>query len=204
VAHPNFKTGRRSKYLSSAKGELAKAYRASLRQDDESLLSLREDVALLESRVGDLLKSLYSSAKAPPWGSVVDLLVDAEMALRSKDQAKFRQKFAKLGRVIREGAEAAGNRDRVWESILLTLDQKSRTSGQEVRRQLASAEYINSQVALFIFTSILETVKTVAHNRLSDSSEAKRLVAEVAMKVHEMLPTARVIDNQPAEESEDA
>jgi hypothetical protein len=172
-----------------------------VRQDDDSLLSLREDVALLESRVGDLLKSLYSSSKAPPWSSVIDYLVDAEMAFRSKDQKRFKVKFAKLAKALREGAEVAENRDRVWETILQTLDQKSRTSGQEVRRQLASAEYINSQVALFIFTSILETVKTVAHNRLSDSGEANRLVAEVAMKVHEMLPTSRVIENTPAEDA---
>lgn len=77
VASPHFKTGRHSRDLPA---QLSERYREALADTD--LLSLRDDIALVDARVTELLETLEDNPAA--WDAITDLfetrrkLVDSE------------------------------------------------------------------------------------------------------------------------------
>jgi hypothetical protein len=71
VAHPNFRHGRRSKYLKHLPRGLGAAYKAALA--GPKLLSLKDDLALLEARQIELLKGADESP-GPAWVEVRELI----------------------------------------------------------------------------------------------------------------------------------
>jgi hypothetical protein len=133
-ASVHYKHGRRSRYLKALRGEMKDAYKAALK--DERLLEAKDEVALLEARVGELLGQL-TTEPAPPWGRVVDALVACEHA-RARGSDKDGGAFAALARLIRTGADAARSRAAVWRELRDTIGEKTRTARVEHRRQLES------------------------------------------------------------------
>jgi hypothetical protein len=67
IASPQFKTGRHSRDLPS---QLSKRYREAL--TDTELLSLRDDIALIDARVTELLETLEDNPSA--WKAITELL----------------------------------------------------------------------------------------------------------------------------------
>ncbi|GEM_PF-5275534 len=70
AAHPNFRTGKRSRYFRHVPQAMKEAYKAALHDPD--LLSMGAEIALLTARISALLDRL-STSEAPPWDAAVAL-----------------------------------------------------------------------------------------------------------------------------------
>lgn len=67
ASHPRFKDGRYSRYLPR---DLAQRFQASLH--DPSLLSLREDVSLIDARLEQLLRRVQTTESAASWEALTN------------------------------------------------------------------------------------------------------------------------------------
>jgi hypothetical protein len=204
VASPHYVHGRRSRYQAAIKGDLAKAYKNGLASGDD-LLSLKDETALLEARIFELLKSLNTET-AIPYGRIVDALWSYEKVRFHRDLEKVDRAFHRLANLIRTGAEAAKSKDETWDQIMDAMHLKVKTSQTELNREVQLETLIPGEKALLIFNAILSITKDTLLDRLDDEGQAKRIMAEIAQGVYKMLPTRQtVIDNNPTEqESEDA
>jgi hypothetical protein len=77
AASPHFRHGKRSRYLKLLSGDLRAGFRAAL--NDEQLLSLREEVALLTARTMQLLERLRTeegAAREATWSELRACILD--------------------------------------------------------------------------------------------------------------------------------
>jgi hypothetical protein len=136
---------------------------------------------------------------------VVDCLVTYEMAARGGKRAQHRadKALANLAKAIRKGAHAAEQHERIWDSLYDIINLKARAAQAEHRRRVDLNNLIPGEKALILFNAILETCKLTLLEGLEDERQAKKIMGQIALKVYRMLPTQRVIENEPQEEAGD-
>jgi hypothetical protein len=173
-------------------------------KNQEELLSLKDETALLEARIFELLKSLNTET-AIPYGRIVDALWSYEKVRGGRNLTVAERAFAKLANLIRTGAEAAQSKDETWDQIMDAMNLKVKTSQTELNREVQLETLIPGEKALLIFNAILSITKDTLLDMLPhEESLAKRIMGTIAQGVYKMLPTRQtVIENTAAEERED-
>jgi hypothetical protein len=152
VAHPGFKDGRHSRYVKDLPRQLRARMRAALA--DPELASLGGELALLETRIGELLRRL-GEAPAPPWSRVLAALA----AVRAADDP--RAALDGLERVVRAGADAAATHAAVWKGLTGLIDLKARVSAAENKRLHDAAGFVKVGDAMAFVTLLLSAAREV-------------------------------------------
>ncbi len=148
VANPNFSTGKYSKALPLA---LREAYERVRR--DADLLSLRDDLAVVDARLDQLLQRIEET----PDDSTIRSLVEgigAAKELLSEDPAAALARLdvilVALGRVQADG--------KVWAEILGTQEQRRKLADSERKRLEALREYVTRDRLLTLVAGLLECI----------------------------------------------
>lgn len=156
LASPQWKTGRYSKYIPN---RLVETYSQSL--SDEEILVLRDDIALVDSRIQDLLKRVDSGESGDAWQSAKAAQRDLVAALKSGDQTGMADGLRELDRVIARGlADYAA-----WGEIAHLLDQRERLVRSERRRLVELQQMISTEQALTLMTAVVALVKEHVSDR---------------------------------------
>ena len=139
AANPAFKHGLRSKYMPA---RLAEKYAESL--SDPQLMEFRQDAALLNSRLHELLESGES---LPLWDRTQDAFAELRKAMSDKDGAGIASSLAELTGLINRG-KADSLR---WADIYRVTEQMGRTKEREHKRMVqAEMLYTAEQLLAFI------------------------------------------------------
>jgi hypothetical protein len=126
AAHPAYKHGLRSKYLKALPKQMAAGYRAAL--GDPGLLSLREEIALLTTRIMQLLDQLKDTPPGPDYDAVWAELRDTILDRSRVTAAELRRLVLLRGVVMVEDALA-------WARALLEAARAEVDPGQFRRLQ---------------------------------------------------------------------
>ncbi len=114
IAHPNWKHGRYSQAL--PRGLMAKYVQA---QEDPRWLSLRDELALTDARILDVLERLGAGETSERWLAVIAAYEELEGARPSKDTGKMADALRRLGDAIRAGRDdLAGSSDLTAQIVL--------------------------------------------------------------------------------------
>jgi hypothetical protein len=165
TASPSFKTGRYSKYLPAG---LAARYKDA--QKDPELLSLRDDVALLDARLAELVEKLDTGETKDLWSALRDTY---ERLTTARDQGKTRdmaRALLDLGDLIGAGHEQG----RVWDSIVALLDQRRRLVESERKRLIEMRQMISSERAMVLVTALIDAVS----RRVTDRQVLSQIAAD--------------------------
>lgn len=130
-ASGTFKHGRRSKYMPS---RLAEKYVESL--EDPQLMGFRQDAAMLQSRLHDLLETGES---LPLWKLTRDAFRDLRTTMREGDSVGISAALASLESLINRGMTDALR----WADIYRVTEQIGKTKEREYR-QLVQSEMMHS------------------------------------------------------------
>jgi hypothetical protein len=168
VASPHFRTGRHSRYLKDLPRDLRAGYKASLNDPERTCLA--DELALLESRIGQLLRRL-SGAAAPPWAEVLRTLDDLTAATTGGNAGAFRLAFDQHSRVVRAGAEAAGAQADVWQELMDAIALKTKTASAEARRLHELRAFVPVEFAL----TLVAAVTAAAKDAVRDADDLRRL-----------------------------
>lgn len=139
---PQTKTGRWSKDLPT---RLAARYEAALA--DGKLLELRNELAVIDARLGELLGALESGEAGAVWKDLTKARAEFN------DPAKRMDALRTMLDLIERGAEEWQR----WEDVFRTIERRARIAESERRRlveaqQMVSAEQVNVLVAALIAT----------------------------------------------------
>jgi hypothetical protein len=152
MAHPCFKTGKRSRYLRDVPQELKAAYSAS--RKDEELLSLRDELAvqtaLIQKRLADL-----KARQLPPWETVVERLNDLKVAAAEDKPARF----AALELAIRTGYDAHQGEREIVDDIREMLQERSRLAAVEHRREVDLQTMVPVEAAYAFLARIMAAIR---------------------------------------------
>jgi hypothetical protein len=125
---------------------------------DQELHSLHKQIALLSARELELIRGLGED-ESPPWGRVVDALVDYERSLAGNDAAKREQALANLKTMLRQGAEQAQRYESTWHKLQELFQEKSRLTTAESKREQQLNQYVALTDLLALLTSLMACIR---------------------------------------------
>jgi hypothetical protein len=149
--HPTTKHGFYSKLLPAG---LRKTYEKVL--GDPETLNAAEEIALLKTRIGQLVSRLQTGETGSVWGDLQAAFSELSAVVRSPDPdpARFGEALNNLGTIINRGADIEG----VWGELYEVVDQKTAVAAREHKRMVDLQAYITSERALALITAIMHSV----------------------------------------------
>lgn len=150
IASGTFKTGKYSKYLPA---RIVSNYGAAL--SDPELLSLSDEIALIDARITDLLSRVDTGEAGQHWRDIraqYELLVES---IRAKNAEDINRYIGRLGSSIR-----AGHSDyAAWGEIVSLTDSRRKLVESQRKLLLEKQQLITSEEATVLMTSLALAVK---------------------------------------------
>lgn len=145
--------------------------------DPESLNAV-EEIALLKTRIGQLVSRLQTGETGSIWGDLQAAYSELSAVMRGPDPdpARFRECLNRLGEVISRGADV----ETCWEELYEAIDKKTGVAAREWRRQVDLKQVITAERALALITAIMHSVvRNVAdlQARTKISQDVRALIA---------------------------
>ena len=155
-ASGTFQTGRYSKLLPA---RLAARYQEA--QSDVNLLALRDEIALLDARLGDVLGTVDTGESSKIWKELQAVNGELQVAIRAKDNGKATQAASELSRLV-----SAGGADlEAWNDVMNLLDQRRRLVESERKRLVELQQVITTERAMTLLSVVLDTIRTHVTDR---------------------------------------
>lgn len=156
-----WKHGRRSKYIPA---RFAEKYAESL--EDPHLTEFRQDIALLESRLYEVLQTGESQ---PLWDAAQDAFRDLRKAMASGDRLDVANALSTLESLINRGMADAIR----WAEVYRVTEQIGKTKEREHKRMVAAQQMISVEQ----FFAIVGQIADAAKRTITDKSELKAFAA---------------------------
>jgi hypothetical protein len=150
IASVHYKTGRYSKYLPQ---RMREAYALAL--DDPQLLEQREQIAVLDARLFDLLGRVDTGESGALWQRLMTARMELLEAQRTKDHLGQLSAMRTILDLISQGHTDY----RAWGEIASVLEQRKRLIESERKRLTEMQQMVTSQQAMGLISAILESVK---------------------------------------------
>ena len=177
IASATFKNAKYSKDLSS---RLAQRYEDAVR--DDRLLELREEIALVEVRVGDLLTRVDTGESGAIWMQVRNSYNDLRKAAAANDQQKFADALNEMGRIIVKGQGDYA----AWDEVFKAIGQRRRLVETERKRLVDLQQMMTAEQAMSMLGFVVSTVKGKAYELL-DRSMADQLLSHVTAEINRFI-----------------
>lgn len=156
LAVPGFKTGRYSKSLPV---RLAARYNEA--QTDAKLLELRDEIALIDARIGELLGRLNSNESGRAWLATGTAFDNLNIAMRKDDAAEIIKQMAAL-----QNAIDLGRTDTLtWSDLQETIEQRRRLVESERKHLSQMEQLVSVQEMMVMAGALLASVKAHVSDR---------------------------------------
>lgn len=165
---PAFKHGRYSAYVPD---NLLAAYNEAI--TDPDLLSMRDNVAVLDARIIELLSDANTgAASAELWESLIDEWARFMVAIKSGNQRNQGRSINRLNQIINDGATAAA----AWRELYTVTEHRRRSVETEQRVITTRETMITIETALLILTAQIEAIKTALVKHVDDQQTRVRII----------------------------
>lgn len=179
AASPHFKHGRYSKHLPA---NLIQQYNDS--RKDPDLLALRDDISLIDVRLGELVKQIPTGGASHSWVELQYKWKQMLEAQRNGNTDAARQLLGQIGTVIDEGAHETG----IWEDIKDTLESRRRLTASEAKRLTDMQQVITSERAMALVFAVIDIVRTSIGVYEEEGKVAdKKLLAMIGASVRSLI-----------------
>lgn len=159
---------RRKKFLPDT---LAETFQEAV--NDPELLALRDDLALLEVRLGQLIRRGVSGESDDKWDKLSVCLLEIETALEVPNILKAKTAIRKIYVLI---SDAEKDRE-TWKQIYELLELRRKTTESEANRLVRLNQMISAEDAYALIDRILQAVK----RNVRDPKEYSSIAYEVAI-----------------------
>jgi hypothetical protein len=156
IAAPAYRHGRYSRVMPTRMQE-----RYQEAANDTALLELREDVALLDARLSDLLMRVDSGESGSIWRMLQQARTALIVARRAQDQAGQAAAINDMLELI-----GRGHADyQAWRELGSTLEQRRRLVESERKRLIEMQQTITAEKAMLLIGAIGQILKTHVTDR---------------------------------------
>lgn len=155
VDHPNFKTGRHSKYLPDSLSAMVEEMRL-----DEDLLDGSEEIRIMDARINQLIIRAGESDTPTFRKDLLGLRLEVMKAHARNDTAAVNRAFASILETIVKG----GDEDENWHVIgRLFLDRDKLATSQH-RRLVDASQMISSDRQMVLVNFIIDSIRSRVNN----------------------------------------
>jgi hypothetical protein len=164
------------KYSKVLPARLAESY-LEARQDSE-LLALRDEIALCDARLGDLLKRVDTGESGRLWRDLRAAWVALEMARESQDGDAMASALKLVGQLIQRGqADYAA-----WDEVHKTLDARRKLTESERKRLVELQAVVTAEQAMGLVARVLGIVREHVKDRETLALMSAEFAALMAVK----------------------
>lgn len=150
IAHPNYQGKGKSKYLPE---RMRGTYEAAL--DDPELLVLRNDIAIIDARLYDLLQRVDTGESGKLWRDAQTAYFDLLEAMRAQDVKLINSAISKMGRCLDSGVDDYT----AWDEVTKAIQQRKGLAESERKRLIEARQMISVEQAMMLLASLLNTIK---------------------------------------------
>ena len=150
IASPNFKHGRYSK---SIPDRLSERYQESIK--DPEILALREEVALTDARLTDLLSRVDTGESGALWKTAQSAFFDFRNANTSGDQDKMTVALTALNRILNLGVDDY----KAWDEVGKTLEQRRKLVESERKRLVDMEQMITVERTMVLLSAVISVIR---------------------------------------------
>ena len=170
IASPNFKTARYSKYLPD---RLSSRYEQAV--NDPQLLELNHEIALIDSRLSDLLARIDTGETGQLWQ-------DATKAWQKYRLNQDDETAAQLDTLIKKGNDDY----QAWNEIQDTIEQRRRLVESERKRLVEAQQYVTAVQAMTLIGNVLAIIK--------DNVTDRQTLQAISTGINQLVSRADVVD----------
>jgi hypothetical protein len=142
----------RSKYLTALPARLQPAYELARKAED--LLELNNEIALVDTRINDVLSRVDSGEAGTIWERLSEVCGRFDSAMTEKDFTGPQLLFVEMATLIKKGGEDW----EVWGEIGKLLEQRRKLVESETKRITQQQEVLTSSEAYLLFNALLSIV----------------------------------------------
>jgi hypothetical protein len=178
IASASYKTGKYSKYMPQ---RLLQQY--ELARDDPELLELRDDLALLDSRIGDILKRVDTGESGAIWKTLKAIQIDLLYARSIDDSIGMSKALNGLVECINRGHSDY----LAWDELGKLLDQRRRFVESERKRLIELQQVITTERALMLVGQLAGIVRAHVTDRATlnaISTDLARILGPAPVERH--------------------
>jgi hypothetical protein len=147
IASPNFKTGKYSKFLPD---KLSARYEEAL--EDTELLTLKSEVALIDSRLTDILENIQSDDTRSLW---IDLQSAWERYRNAPNDERRNTELYNIEDLIEKGSKVYHQ----WNEIYVVLEQRRKLVESERKRYLEMNQVVTADRLMVLISALLGIIK---------------------------------------------
>lgn len=155
IAAPGFVHGRRSKHMPS---RLLELYSEAL-QDPEQL-ALTDDIALVDTRISELLRRIDSGESGEAWKRAREAHKALKDGLSAGDLSMAKLALGDLDDIIKKGMGDYA----AWGEVGSLLDRRERLVRSERRRLMEAHQMITIEQAMLLMAAIVSLVREHVHD----------------------------------------
>lgn len=164
IGSPNIKHGRYSKDLPT---RMSSRFEEALA--DADLVQLGRDIALIDSRLGEVLSEITQDSTGTIFGSLRRAFNDYT---KSNDPAKKQVAFVEMEFLIEQGAEDWQK----WQEVYSVLEQRRKMVESEAKRQVQLQQTLTTSQAVNMLAAVIDTVK----RHVTDVDALRAISADIA------------------------
>lgn len=136
---------------------------------DPNLLSMREEMALLDVRMGELLQRLETSDAPSAWNRIMVVAAQLEKAVA---ESKF-DNAAAMAETLRNAVCAHRDDREMWDEVVNLIDHRRKVADVERRRIEAAKKYLtlqeaNTMLAYFVSSVMKHVSSPTERSRISE------------------------------------
>ena len=151
IASASYKTGKYSKHLPT---RLLEHYQSAV--SDSELLALREDIALIDTRLADLLSRVDAGEGGSLWQQLNSNNKELMAALNDHDESAIAETLAEQICIIHQG-----NSDyQAWREINKLLEQRRKQAESERKRLMDMQQYVSVESTMVLVSALINSCRT--------------------------------------------
>jgi hypothetical protein len=156
IASPHFKTGKYSAYMPE---RLLERYHDAIA--DPALLELDHEIALVDSRLADLLTRVDTGEAAKNWKEARNINDEIQAALLTENYGAVVVACTALARLITPSL----NDYEAWNQLSALLDQRRKMVESQRKRMIEQQQFVTVEQALLLVTAMIDSVKRNVKDR---------------------------------------
>lgn len=162
VAHPSFKTGRYSKDLPARLA--ARLQEASV---DPDLISMRQEIALVDARTNEVLSRLDSKEAAAHWMQLKDLVEQFRLGTAT-------QRIQAAEALSTWSTEALSDYA-VWAEVLDLMERRRKLAETESKRLAAMGQFLTASQAMVLLASVVDVIRRTVTDKQQLSAISREI-----------------------------
>jgi hypothetical protein len=171
-ALPQTRSGRYSKVLPV---RLAARYEEALGNKD--LLSLKDDIAAAEARLGDLFERLDTGESGQRWQELRETLDAFTTALTMRDGPTMNRQLATIRRLVTQGSDDA----HAWSEILKTWHTRCTLTATQTRTLQVAQQMISTEQLMLMLGVVTDAINRAVSTH-AEAPVARRILADLSQE----------------------